>query len=246
MLGLVLGPREPGVDAVSAPITLLIVDDHRMFVDALQLLVGMEDGIEVLGVAGDAETAIELCRSGCPDVVLMDIDLPTMNGIAATREVLKVCPRSQIVVITALMDPDLISRAIEEGACGFVSKQRAGDALVRIVRAAASGETVFLGREMRALAGRLRRAVDGGDPLEYTLTSREVEVLQGLADGMSTEELAAALFLSRRTVQGHVQSILTKLRVRSKLEAVLYAIRHGVVRLRSEPDGGKGQSRHFA
>ncbi len=211
-----------------------MVNDRRLVAEAMELLLISEGDIRVVAIEEDAEAAIETFWRECPDVVVMDIDLPGMNGIDATRRLRKVCPNTQIVVMTALTDPALISRAVEEGACGFVPKQRAGDGLIRVVRAAAAGGSVELAGETRRSVGRLRRTPDAARGPEHILTSRELEVFQGLADGLSTAELAAALFLSRRTVQGHVQSILDKLGVRSKLVAVLYGLRHGIVQLRTE------------
>lgn len=211
--------------------TVLIVDDHKMFGDAIELLLGGEEDIEALPVVRDAESALEVADHTCPDVVLMDIDLPLMNGIEATRRILDLCPGTSVVVITALMDMDLISRAVRAGASGFVSKQRAADELLATIKLAAEGETVFLTHELRAMVGSMPgRDASSGPP---ALTRREVEVLQAFADGLTTDEVAERLFLSRRTVQGHVQNILIKLQVRSKLEAVLYGLRNGEIRLRA-------------
>jgi DNA-binding NarL/FixJ family response regulator len=209
--------------------TVLIVDDHQMFGDALELLLSGHDDIHVLPVMRDAEGALDLAGSHCPDVVLMDIDLPGMDGIEATRRLTEMCVDSGVVMITALVDPDLIGRAVSAGATGFVSKQRAADELVQTIKLTAAGETVFLPHELEAIAGRMPDR--SADRLTTPLTPRELEVLQAIANGMTTEEIAAAFVVSPRTVQGHVQNILTKLGVRSKLEAVLYGLRTGQVRL---------------
>jgi two-component system, NarL family, response regulator LiaR len=213
-----------------SPIRLVIVDDHRVFADALGLLLRTETDIELLAVAPDAETALDIVRQRRPDVVLMDVDLPGMNGIAATRETVATSPETRVIVLTALMDPQVVEGAAAAGAIGFVSKQRAADDVLGAIRAAASGEEVFRPQDLHAL---WRSGTPAGTrPRAFDLTSRELEVLQGLVDGLSTDELATSLFLSPRTVQGHVQSILTKLNVRSKLEAVLHGLRYGLVRLR--------------
>jgi DNA-binding NarL/FixJ family response regulator len=211
-------------------ISLLIVDDHQVFADALGVLLKTERDIDLLAVAADAESALDIVRMRRPDVVLMDVDLPGMNGIAATREVLASRPATRVIVLTALMDPQVVEGAASAGAIGFVSKQRAADDLLAAIRAAADGEEVFRTQDLRALWGDRRRAEKR--PGEFDLTSRELVVLQALADGLSTDEVAATLFLSPRTVQGHVQSILSKLQVRSKLGAVLYGLRQGLVRLK--------------
>jgi NarL family two-component system response regulator LiaR len=136
----------------------------------------------------------------------------------------------RVIVITALLDPRVLEHAAKAGAMGFVSKQRAADDLLSAVKAVAAGDIFFRPNDLRGVI----RA--GGARPEHRMTSRELEILQGLADGLSTEELASALFVSRRTVQTHVQNILGKLRARSKLEAVLYGLRHGLVRLKPLED----------
>jgi DNA-binding NarL/FixJ family response regulator len=211
-------------------IRLVIVDDHKVFAEALGVLLKTERDIELLAVAPDAESALDIVRLRRPDVVLMDVDLPGMNGIAATRGVLASSPKTRVIVLTALMDPQVVEGAAAAGAIGFVSKQRAADDLLAAIRAAAAGEEVFRTQDLRVLWGDGRRAEKR--PREFDLTSRELEVLQALADGLSTDELAATLFLSPRTIQGHVHGILTKLLVHSKLEAVLYGLRRGLVRLK--------------
>jgi DNA-binding NarL/FixJ family response regulator len=212
------------------PIRLVLVDDHKVFADALGVLLKTEGDIDMLAVAPDAESALDIVRFRRPDVVLMDVDLPGMNGIAATREILASRPETRVIVLTALMDPEVVEGAAAAGAIGFVSKQRAADDLLAAIRTAAAGEEFFRTHDLHALWKARARA--GERPTFFDLTSRELEVLQALADGLSTDEVAAALFLSRRTVQGHVQSVLTKLHVRSKLEAVLYGLRQGLVRLK--------------
>ena len=214
------------------PISLLVVDDHRVFAEALGMLLRTEGDIELLDVAPDAETALGIVGKRRPDVVLMDVDLPGMNGIAATREIVAGRPETRVIVLTALMDPEVVEGAAAAGARGFISKQRAADDLLGAIRAAAAGEEVFRPHDLQGL---WRGRTHGSErPKLFDLTSREVEILQALADGLSTDELASTLFLSRRTVQGHVQSILTKLQVHSRLEAAAFAVRHGLIRTPGE------------
>jgi two-component system response regulator DegU len=213
-------------------IRLLIVDDHRMFADALSLLLDSEDGVRIVGISNDAESALALVDAERPDVVLMDVDLPRMNGIIATQALVDSYPDVRVIVITALMDAGVVEEAARAGATGFVSKQRAAEDLLRAVHVVAAGEEFFRLEEL----SRIGRRAGATAKQEHRMTSREREILQGLADGLSTDELAAALFLSRRTVESHVQNILTKLNLRSKLEAVLYGLRHGIVLLKSEDD----------
>ena len=220
---------------MSDPIRIGLVDDHGICADAVSILLEAELDMRVVWTAGDGETAIERCREDAPDVVVMDVNLPGVNGIAATRQITAEHEHVKVLVVTGLSDPDLVARVVDAGACGLLTKQRAGDDLVRDLRAAAGGSIVVPPQQMAALIDRLRAPAAERSP-ETALTDREVEVLQGFADGLSTGEVAERLFISPRTVQGHVQSILGKLRVRSKLEAVLYGLRHGIVQLRPVAD----------
>lgn len=204
-------------------IRVLLVDDHRMFAEAIGMLLSTEDDIEVLEILASAEGVADRVRSSAPDVVLMDIDLPGVDGVTATRQILEARPETEVVLITALSDPDLAARGTEAGAVALVAKERAADDLVEVIRVAADVDEVPRPRlRLLPTASRARPPV---------LSPRELQVLQGLVDGLSTEELSATLFVSRRTIQGHVQSILTKLQVRSKLEAVVTGLREGLVRL---------------
>jgi DNA-binding NarL/FixJ family response regulator len=206
-------------------IRVLLVDDHRMFAEAIGMFLSTEDDIEVLEVLAGAEGVAERVRALAPDVVLMDIDLPGVDGLIATRQVLQARPETEVVLITALSDSDLAQRGSEAGAFALVAKERAADDLVEVIRSAVGADEAVPGPQLRLLSteGRTR-----------TLSPRELQVLQGLVDGLSTEELSAALFVSRRTVQGHVQSILTKLQVRSKLEAAVAGLREGLVHLSTD------------
>jgi DNA-binding NarL/FixJ family response regulator len=227
---------------MSPPIRVVLVDDHQVLADALTLLLRTQDDVDVLAVVPDAEKALRIVDEMQPDVVVMDVDLPGMNGITATRRIVASQADTRVIVLTALMDPEVVEGAAAAGAIGFVSKQRAADDLLGAIRAGARGEEVFRTSDLQRLwNGKVTAGERAGI---FQLTSREIEVLQALTDGLSTNEVASSLFLSRRTVQGHVQSILTKLQVRSKLEAVLYGLRSGLARLdRSSGRSGVTQKR---
>jgi two-component system, NarL family, response regulator LiaR len=223
---------------MSDGIRVLLVDDQRMFAEALDALLSATEGIESMGDVSSGEEMLDRCSSGCPDVVLMDLDLPGMDGIEATRRLRQVCPETQIVAITALKNDDLMARAIEAGASGFVPKSHAAEELLGIVRRAAAGEIVVPTEDLAATLLRLQVArasrTDAQNSAER-LTDREVEILQAVADGKSTEDIATSLYLSPHTVNSHVRSILIKLGVHSKLDAVLFGLRHELIRV-SRPD----------
>jgi NarL family two-component system response regulator LiaR len=213
-------------------IRVVLIDDHQMFAEAIGMFLSTEDDIEVVEILADANDVVGRLSSSRPDVVLMDIDLPGVDGVTATRRVVDARPDAKVILITALSDPGLALRGIEAGASALVQKERAADDLVDAIRRTAAGEEIFPAPQLRLLS-----EADGSGTARNgsRLTQRELEVLQGLVDGLSTEELADTLFVSPRTVQGHVQSILTKMRVRSKLEAVVAGLREGVVRLNASP-----------
>jgi DNA-binding NarL/FixJ family response regulator len=216
------------------PIRVLLVDDHRMFADALELLLAGVEGIESLGAVGSAEEALDLCEQGCPDVVLMDIELPGMDGIEATRRLIERCPDVAVVMVTGLQPAEVMTEAVAAGATGFISKVRAPDDLIEVINRAASGEVVLPAGNLAGTLRALQEARKGQEEMNRvlsSLTEREVEILQQLAHGKSTVEVASALFISPHTVQSHTRNILTKLGVHSKLEAVILVLRHGLIQL---------------
>jgi DNA-binding NarL/FixJ family response regulator len=219
---------------VTGSVRVLVVDDHQMFADALVALLEVEEGVEVIGAVGSGEEALDVCGPGRPDVVLMDIDLPGMDGIQATRGVLRICPEAKVVGISAMRDPQLLARAVAAGASGFVPKTRAAEELIRAVRAAAAGEMVLPEGDLAPLLERLRNGAERSSDVDArfaTMTRREIEVLQAFTDGLSTDEVAARFRIGVRTVRSHVENVLMKLGVHSKLEAVLLGLRAGVLRL---------------
>jgi DNA-binding NarL/FixJ family response regulator len=217
-------------------IRVLVVDDHRMFAEAIELLLANEDGIEIVGAVGTGEAAADFAGTHRPDVVLVDIDLPGMDGIEAMYRIREASPNSHLVVVTAFQQRSVMARAVEAGAAGFVPKTRAADDLVDVIRRAAAGEMVLPSGDIGEVLNNLQQAAsDRSDAARLLglLTSREVEILKLVADGHSTAEIAKHFFISPFTVQSHVKNILSKLGVHSKLEAVTFALRHGAVRVQT-------------
>jgi len=207
---------------------VLVVDDHEVFSEALELLLGRQPDLQLVGSARDADEAMALLFHE-PDVVLMDLDMPGVNGIEATRRIREVVPAAKVVLLTGIQRPDVIADALAAGACGYVPKTRAVDELMDVVRRAAAGEIVMPEGDLAAVLERLRGArADTGEAALERLTPRETEILSALAAGSTANEIAVSLGISALTVQSHMKSILAKLGVHSKIEAVTLAWRHGL------------------
>jgi len=202
---------------VSGPIRVLIVDDHRMFAQAISLLLQAEVNIEVVGIATTGESAVQTCSTGCPDVVLMDIHLPGMDGVQTTRRLLEKCPATRVVVVSAISDSRVVAEALEAGARAYVPKTEVANKVIGIIR-----KSVGENGGLTPPAG--RQSSDD-------LTSRELQVLQAIAEGMSTAQVARWLFVSPSTIRTHVKNILLKLGTHSKLGAVLEGARRGFIRV---------------
>lgn len=214
---------------------VLVVDDHRMFADAIKLLLDTTTDIEWVGTATRGDEAVRFCAERCPDVILMDIDLPPFDGIEATRRVRELCPDVRVIALTALEPEAVLARAIEAGACGFVPKSEAAEELIDVIRRASAGEIVIPSEHLAGTLTQLRVAREvrsDGQRLLGHLTTRETEILQALAEGKSVAQVARARFISPHTVQSHIRSILVKLGVHSRLDAVILAVRHGLIRPR--------------
>ena len=215
-------------------ITLLICDDHKVLTDALSMVVGLDSDLTMIAApVHTAEEAIDIAAEHLPDVVLMDIVFKGgMSGIEATRAIKAASPSTKVVIMTAHDDEHLLVEAVEAGASGFLGKDEAADELLSAAKAAADGEVlidpVMLTRLLHRVALEREERRDALNLLD-DLTEREKEILQLLAEGLRNDGIAAKLFISPQTVQTHIRNILGKLRVHSKLEAVAFGVRHGVI-----------------
>ena len=216
-------------------VTLLICDDHKILTDALATVVGLDEGLELIAPpAHDPETAIDVSSEQLPDVVLMDIVFKGggMTGIDATRKIKEVSPSTKVVIMTAHDDDRLLVEAVEAGASGFLGKDEAAQELLSAAKAAADGEVLIDPATLTRLLAQVAREREiqrEATMLLEDLTEREREILQLLAEGMRNDDIAAKLYISPQTVQTHVRNILGKLRVHSKLEAVVFAVKHGAI-----------------
>jgi DNA-binding NarL/FixJ family response regulator len=213
-------------------IKVLIVDDQRTFGEALQLALSREKDMHVVDVVTDGDAAVEAAAEHRPDVVLMDVAMPGMSGIEATRRIKDAEPEAQVLILSGYEDELLLARAVQAGAIGLLSKTEAVVDVARSVRRASKGERLHEEDEIEGALRRLRHRRDQDSSAEQRLarlTPREVEILQAMARGLPPDEIAQNLSMSPHTLRTHTQNIITKLGVHSKLEALVLAIRHGRV-----------------
>lgn len=215
---------------MSESITVLLVDDHSMVRQGVKAFLVTQPDINVVGEADSGEEAIKLAAQFIPDVILMDLIMPNMDGVEATRRVKQVSPRSQVVVLTSYHEDEHIFPALKAGALSYILKDISAEELAGAVRKAAAGEAVLhprvAARVIKELQGKREDALN-----PFTeLSERELEVLKLIADGMSNAEMAAKLVLSEKTIKGHVSNILSKLHLADRTQAAVYAWREGVVR----------------
>jgi DNA-binding NarL/FixJ family response regulator len=212
------------------PIRVIVVDDHDLLRKGLRDLL-TEHGLRVVGEAGDGEDAVRLVTHAAPDVVVMDLNMPRMSGVEATRRLAEVAPNSRVLVLTVSADDETVAHAIEAGATGYLLKDASGEDIAAGVRAAAAGEALISPSIASRLLERLRPGADeaAGPSTGAELTDREVEVLRLLAAGRENADIAQELFISPRTVKNHISSILAKLHVDNRIQAAVYAVRKGLV-----------------
>jgi two-component system, NarL family, response regulator LiaR len=212
---------------MSEPIRVLVVDDHAVVREGLRGFLELQEGIEVVGEAVDGQEAVEVAKRLLPDVILMDLVMPRLDGVAAMRLLHESVPDARVIILTSFLDDDTLLPALRSGAAGYLLKNAEPQELVRAVRAAHAGEAlldpVVAARLMETLAA------DGGrGPLDR-LTPREREVLVLIARGLPNKRIARELGVSEKTVKTHVSNLLGKLGLTDRTQAALYAVREGIV-----------------
>ena len=216
-----------------APITVLLVDDHAVVREGLRTFLELQDGIEVVGEAADGVQAVELAATIEPDVILMDLVMPRLDGVGAMRAVRERSPHSRVIVLTSFLDDERLMPAIEAGADGYLLKDVEPAELARAIRGAQAGEAMI----DPTVAGRLLRRLSqprSPQPVDAErLTRREQEVLELIAAGRSNKRIAFELGISEKTVKTHVGHLLAKLGVADRTQAALLAVQSGLVGPRS-------------
>ncbi len=228
--------RHPAYDSsrmiAQARISVVIVDDHRAFGEALAIALEKEHDLEVVAVTADGAEAVHVAAEVRPDVILLDLEMPGMGGLEASPRIREASEGTTIIILTGSEDTLAHGRAVEAGAHGFLQKTAAIGEVADAVRRAHSGGSLNPQDEVAAALERVRRARTRNGDMKRRLdrlTPRELEILQLLSDGRSPDDIAVELGVSRHTLRTHVQNVLMKLGVHSKLDAIVAAIRHGKV-----------------
>ncbi|MBS8265768.1 DNA-binding response regulator [Mesobacillus boroniphilus] len=223
---------------------IVIIDDHQLFREGVKRILDFEPTFEVVAEGDDGSEAISLVDQHQPDVVIMDINMPNINGVEATAELIKKYPESKVIILSIHDDENYVTHALRTGATGYLLKEMDADALIEAVKVVAEGGSYLHPRVTHNLVKEYRRLSadeNGSDkyisPVEirrplHLLTRRECEVLQLLADGKSNRGIGEALFISEKTVKNHVSNILQKMNVNDRTQAVVVAIKNGWVEVR--------------
>ncbi|MFT5204657.1 MAG: DNA-binding NarL/FixJ family response regulator [Candidatus Aldehydirespiratoraceae bacterium] len=208
----------------------MLADDHRMLREGLSRSMS-EHGFDVVGEARDGVEAVNMAYSLAPDVVLMDVSMPEMDGVEACRQVRLAVPGTKVVMLTMHADQDVLANAIRAGACGYLVKDCSTEEIAEAVRMASNGDTALSPQLAASMLDEVRKLDMAPSREERVVTKREEEVLQSIADGCSTSEVAEQMYISQKTVKNHLASIYQKLDARDRTQAVLQAVRMGIVSL---------------
>jgi NarL family two-component system response regulator LiaR len=212
---------------LAGPIRVLIADDHPFVRHGLRTYLETLDDMEVVGEASDGAEAVELAGRALPDVVLMDLVMPELDGVEATRQIRVASPATKVIALTSFDDDEKVFPAIKAGAAGYLLKDVRPADLAEAVRKASRGEALLA----PSVAARLMQEVSGERPASAGLTGRELEVLRLIARGLSNKLIARELVVSEKTVKSHVSNILAKLHLTDRTQAALYAVREGLAEL---------------
>ncbi len=212
---------------------ILIADDHAMLREGMHNLLSEEKDFEVVGEAANGEEAVRLARELKPDIVIMDVVMPKLNGVEATKQIKQINPSTAILILTAFSDIRYIIGLLEEGACGYLLKNSAGKEVVKAIRAIRSGESVLDPEVTRKLVQRLASLSKSPDIHDNggQLTAREMEILKLAAQGLSNKEMSEKLFISLRTVKAHMTNIFNKLGCSSRTDAIIKGLKQGYIEL---------------
>lgn len=218
--------------AEKKPINIALIDDHTLFRSGLKALLMRQEDLRVVGEAADGLEGVKLVELVRPDVVLLDLDMPVMNGREALAQIIEANPKQAVLMLTVSEDSDDLTECMRIGACGYLLKKIEADFLLDSIRHAAAGDSIISPEMTGKLVMRLRNEKNSAVSQEIdSLTPRERETLAWLAKGVSNKEIARSLDLAESTVKVHVQSVLRKLNIKSRVQAAVYAVEHHLDKL---------------
>ncbi len=206
---------------------VVLADDHALFRGGVRRILEEMEGVTVVGEAADGLALLELLKTVTPDLVLLDISMPALRGLEAIREIKKLCPQTQILMLTMHKEPAYLSQALAAGAAGYLLKQEADPELVQAVQRLRVGRSYLSPQIGEIVPDLLRRRQEPGGEAKEVLTHREKEVLKLLAEGKTSKEIAEMLYISLRTVQNHRANLMRKLHIRRTADLVKYALQQG-------------------
>ena len=224
--------------------SIVIIDDHQLFREGVKRILDFESSFEVVAEGDDGDEAVELVQANNPDVIIMDINMPNINGVEATKQLIEANPKTKVIILSIHDDESYVTHALKSGANGYLLKEMDADSLVEAVKVVADGGSYLhpkvthnLVKEFRRLSADGQANAGGYQQLEirrplHILTRRECEVLQLLADGKSNRGIGDALYISEKTVKNHVSNILQKMNVNDRTQAVVVAIKNGWVEVK--------------
>ena len=220
---------EPGSDEL---LSVLITDDEAVVRETISIYVNSAPDMQVVGTAADGRAAVQMAETLRPDIILMDIQMPRVDGVEAVAEVLRLMPRTHVVMITTFTSREAVVPALRAGALGYVLKSDPPERLLSAVREAVAGRTQLSPQALEAVVGHLRESDNRASlPASVTLTARESEVLNHLAEGHSNREIAELMVLSEKSVKLHVTNMVSKFQVRDRLQLVIAAHKAGLIQL---------------
>ncbi|WP_053447441.1 response regulator [Kocuria palustris] len=220
---------EPGSDEL---LSVLIADDEAVVRETISIYVSSAPDMQVVGTAADGRAAVQMAETLRPDIILMDIQMPRVDGVEAVAEVLRLLPRTHVVMITTFTSREAVVPALRAGALGYVLKSDPPERLLSAVREAVAGRTQLSPQALEAVVGHLRESDNRASlPASVTLTARESEVLNHLAEGHSNREIAELMVLSEKSVKLHVTHMVSKFQVRDRLQLVIAAHKAGLIQL---------------
>jgi DNA-binding NarL/FixJ family response regulator len=224
-------PEETAGGRPLEEVRVVVVDDHDLFRTGLRNLLE-EHGVQVIGEAANGQTALRLVSELAPDVVIMDLNMPGLSGVEATRRLMAIAPLCRVVVLTISVHDDDVMSAVMAGACGYLLKDSTIEELIAGIRAAAAGESLISPQIASKMLQRLRAQTtneDAAQTVRAELTERELQVLKLIANGKDNAQIAQELFISPKTVKNHISNILMKLQIENRIQAAVYAVRSGLV-----------------